>query len=121
MAACAKNSMFSEALSLFESLLKFPYLKPDSYTYPSVLKACGGLRRVDYGEKIHNHLMKTGFLSDVVIASSLIACMLKCGLFGSSVKLFDEMLREIWRVGIMSFLVIIKVGSAKRLWNILRE
>ncbi|KAL0404766.1 UNVERIFIED_CONTAM: Pentatricopeptide repeat-containing protein [Sesamum radiatum] len=91
MAACAKNSMFSEALSLFESLLKFPYLKPDSYTYPSVLKACGGLRRVDYGEKIHNHLMKTGFLSDVVIASSLIGVYAKCGLFGSAVKLFDEM------------------------------
>ncbi|KAL0359662.1 UNVERIFIED_CONTAM: Pentatricopeptide repeat-containing protein [Sesamum angustifolium] len=91
MAACAKNSMFSEALSLFESLLQFPYLKPDSYTYPSVLKACGGLRRVDYGEKIHNHLMKTGFLSDVVIASSLISVYAKCGLFGSSVKLFDEM------------------------------
>ncbi|KAL2232957.1 UNVERIFIED_CONTAM: Pentatricopeptide repeat-containing protein [Sesamum indicum] len=91
MAACAKNSMFSEALSLFESLLQFPYLKPDSYTYPSVLKACGGLRRVDYGEKIHNHLMKIGFLSDVVIASSLIGVYAKCGLFASAVKLFDEM------------------------------
>ncbi|KAI3444278.1 hypothetical protein Pfo_000943 [Paulownia fortunei] len=91
MAAYAKNSMFCEALSLFESLLQFPYLKPDSYTYPSLLKACGGLRRVDYGEKIHTHLMKTGYLSDVVIASSLIGVYAKCGLFGSAVKLFDEM------------------------------
>ncbi|KAK6120446.1 hypothetical protein DH2020_045810 [Rehmannia glutinosa] len=91
MAAYAKNSMFPEALSLFESLLQFPYLKPDSYTYPSLLKACGGLRRVDYGEKIHTHLMKTGFLSDVVIASSLTSVYAKCGVFGSAVKLFDEM------------------------------
>ncbi|GFP85031.1 pentatricopeptide repeat-containing protein at5g27110 [Phtheirospermum japonicum] len=91
MAAYAKNSMFAEAFSLFENLLQFPYLKPDSYTYPSLLKACGGLRRVDYGEKIHTHLIKTGFLSDVVIASSLTSVYAKCGVFGSAVKLFDEM------------------------------
>lgn len=91
IAAYAKNRMFSEAFSLFQSLLQFPYLKPDSYTYPSLLKACGGLKRVDYGEKIHAHLMRTGFLYDVVIASSLIGVYAKCGLFGSAVKLFDEM------------------------------
>ncbi|KAG8372176.1 hypothetical protein BUALT_Bualt12G0039200 [Buddleja alternifolia] len=91
MAAYAKNSMFNEALSLFANLLQFPYLKPDSYTYPSLLKACGGLRRVDYGEKIHDHLIKTGFLSDVVVASSLIGVYAKCGVFESAVKVFDEM------------------------------
>ncbi|KAL3841134.1 hypothetical protein ACJIZ3_025725 [Penstemon smallii] len=92
MAAYTKNYMFSEAISLFENLLQFPYLKPDSYTYPSALKACSGLRRVDYGEKIHTHLVKSGFLSsDVVIASSLISVYAKCGLFGSAVRLFDEM------------------------------
>ncbi|KAL3637094.1 hypothetical protein CASFOL_019393 [Castilleja foliolosa] len=91
MAAYAKNSMFSDAFSLFENLLQCPYLKPDSYTYPSLLKACGGLRRVDYGEKIHTQLIKTGFLSDVVIASSLTSVYAKCGVFGSAVKLFDEM------------------------------
>ncbi|KAK6120445.1 hypothetical protein DH2020_045814 [Rehmannia glutinosa] len=42
-------------------------------------------------EKIHTHLMKTGFLSDVVIASSLTSVYAKCGVFGSAVKLFDEM------------------------------
>ncbi|GMY16034.1 PH, RCC1 and FYVE domains-containing protein 1-like isoform X1 [Fagus crenata] len=46
MAAYTKNFMFIEALELYERLLRYPYLKPDSYTYPSVLKACGGLGRV---------------------------------------------------------------------------
>ncbi|KAL6525594.1 hypothetical protein OROHE_015901 [Orobanche hederae] len=91
MVGYVKNSMFSEAFSIFESLLQFPYLKPDGYTYPSLLKACCGLRRVDYGEKIHTHLIKTGFLSDVVIASSLTSVYAKCGVFGSAVRLFDEM------------------------------
>ncbi|KAL9154947.1 hypothetical protein ABFS82_10G150100 [Erythranthe guttata] len=91
LSAYAKNRMFSAALLLYDSLLQFPYLKPDSYTYPSLLKACGGLKRVDYGEKIHTHLMKDGFLSDIVIASSLIGVYAKCGLFASAVKVFDEM------------------------------
>ncbi|KAH6818667.1 Tetratricopeptide repeat superfamily protein [Perilla frutescens var. frutescens] len=91
MSAYAKNSLFSDALSLFGSLLNFPYLKPNEYTYPSLLKACGGLRRVDYGEKIHTHLIKTGSLSDVVIASSLMSVYAKCGVFVSALKLFDEM------------------------------
>ncbi|KAL7104009.1 hypothetical protein ACP275_08G217200 [Erythranthe tilingii] len=73
----AKNRMFFAALSLYDCLLQFPYLKPDSYTYPSLLKACGGLKSVDYGEKIHTHLMKDGFLSNIVIASSLIRCICK--------------------------------------------
>lgn len=91
MSAYAKSSKFSDALSLFGSLLNFSYLKPNEYTYPSLLKACGGLRRVDYGEKIHTHLIKTGFLSDVVITSSLMSVYAKCGVFVSALKLFDEM------------------------------
>ncbi|XP_051151116.1 pentatricopeptide repeat-containing protein At5g27110 [Andrographis paniculata] len=91
IAAYVKNAMFQEALSLFEKLLRFPNLKPDSYTYPSLLKACGGLGRTDYGEMNHSLLMKLGFMSDVVIASSLIGMYAKCGMFISAVKVFDEM------------------------------
>lgn len=86
-----KNLMFNEAIELFEDLLRFPYLKPDSYTYPSVLKACGGLRRVEYGIKVHVNLIKSGYLSDVVVASSLISVYAKTGGFGLAVKVFDEM------------------------------
>ncbi|KAL2473820.1 Pentatricopeptide repeat-containing protein [Forsythia ovata] len=91
ISAYTKNLMFDEAIELFEDLLRFPNLKPDSYTYPSVLKACGGLRRVDYGNKIHVNLIKSGFLSDVVVASSLISVYAKSGVFGLAIKLFDDM------------------------------
>ena len=39
----------------------YPYLKPNSYTYPSVLEACGGLVRVGCGKMIHTHLIKNWF------------------------------------------------------------
>lgn len=91
IASYTKNQLFNEALHLFDKLLQFPYLKADSYTFPSVLKACSGLGKVQYGQMIHAHLIKTGLLSDVVVTSSVIGMYAKCDLFGSAIQLFDEM------------------------------
>ncbi|KAM1495851.1 pentatricopeptide repeat-containing protein At5g27110 [Malus sylvestris] len=91
MTAYTKNFMFNEALDLFGSLLRYPYLCPDSYTYPSVLKGCGALGEVSLGKMIHNHLIKIGFVSDIVVASSLVCMYAKCNIFECAIRLFDEM------------------------------
>lgn len=91
MAAYTKNFRFTDALNLFGSLLHFPYLNPDSYTYPSVFKCCGELGRADYGKMIHAIVMKSGYDSDVVVASSVVGMYAKCGLFENAMHLFDEM------------------------------
>ncbi|KAL8143225.1 hypothetical protein V2J09_016257 [Rumex salicifolius] len=90
LAALTKNFLFHNALEFFELLLKNPCLKPDDFTYPSVLKACGGLGRVVYGNLVHALVIKSGLLSDVVIASSTVGMYAKCSVFESAVKLFDE-------------------------------
>ncbi|KAL4573191.1 hypothetical protein LXL04_019989 [Taraxacum kok-saghyz] len=86
-----KNFMFDEALQVFEKLMHFPLLKPDSYTYPSVLKACSGLGFANFGRTMHTHLVKTGFMADVVVTSSLLGMYSKCGMFRLAVQVFDEM------------------------------
>ncbi|GMH07627.1 hypothetical protein Nepgr_009467 [Nepenthes gracilis] len=91
LAAHTKSFMFLEALELFEKLLHFPHLKPDSYTYPSVLKACGGLGNVGYGKMVHSHVVRSGFLSDVVITNSIVGMYAKCNVFNLAIQLFDEM------------------------------
>ena len=40
---------------------------------------------------IHTHLVKNGFVSDVVVASSLVGMYAKCSVFGCAVQVFDEM------------------------------
>lgn len=90
IAAYTKHFIFNEALELFQKLLLFSHLKPDNYTYPSALKACGGLGRTDYGQFIHTNLIKSGFLLDVVISSSLVGMYGKCNMFADAVRLFDE-------------------------------
>ncbi|KAI5650253.1 hypothetical protein M9H77_36258 [Catharanthus roseus] len=91
MAAYTKNYMFDETLLLFDRLLNFPYLKPNDYTYPSVFKACSGLKRLGYGKMVHAHVIKIGVSSDVVVASSMVGLYAKCDMFGAAIKLFDEM------------------------------
>ncbi|XP_010031730.2 pentatricopeptide repeat-containing protein At5g27110 [Eucalyptus grandis] len=91
VAAFAKSCMFSEALELFRELLADPFVEPDVYTYPNVLKACGGLGRAGYGEMIHCGLLKTGFVLDVVVASSAVSMYAKCNMFRQATRLFDEM------------------------------
>ncbi|CAI9299630.1 unnamed protein product [Lactuca saligna] len=86
-----KNFMFDEALQVFEKLMQFTLLKPDSYTYPSVLKACSGLGFANFGRTIHTHLVKNGFVADVVVTSSLLGMYAKCGMFRLAVQVFDEM------------------------------
>ncbi|GAB2301031.1 hypothetical protein Dimus_035067 [Dionaea muscipula] len=91
LAAYTRNSMFTEALELFHKLLHSPHLKPDSYTYPSLLKSCGGLNRVQFGKTVHAHVTKAGILLDVVVLSSLVGMYAKCNLFEYAIQVFDEM------------------------------
>ncbi|KAJ7960625.1 Pentatricopeptide repeat-containing protein family [Quillaja saponaria] len=91
MAAYTKNYMYGETLELFEKFLVYPYLRPDSYTYPSVLKACGGLGRVGFGKMVHTCLIKHGYIMDVVVGSSIVGMYAKSNAYEYAIKMFDEM------------------------------
>ncbi|CAN0905510.1 Pentatricopeptide repeat-containing protein At5g27110 [Linum grandiflorum] len=90
MAAYTKNLMYIEAVDLFQTLLHYPCLKPDCFTYPNVLKACGALNWILPGRVMHGHFVKSGYVFDVVIASSLVRLYAKCGSFKCAFQLFDE-------------------------------
>ncbi|XP_028781346.1 pentatricopeptide repeat-containing protein At5g27110 [Neltuma alba] len=94
MAAYTKNFMYTEALSLFNKLLVYPDLKPDFYTYPNVLKACGAKGRIGCGKIFHACLLKSGFIMDVVVGSSLVSMYAKCNGLEHAIQVFDEMLEK---------------------------
>ncbi|GAB2262637.1 hypothetical protein Droror1_Dr00003634 [Drosera rotundifolia] len=91
LASYTRNTMFEEALELFDRLLRCRVLEPDGFTYPSVLKASGGLGRVLLGEMVHGRVVRNGVLADVVVSSGVVGMYGKCGRFGDAVKVFDEM------------------------------
>ncbi|KAJ7958883.1 Pentatricopeptide repeat-containing protein [Quillaja saponaria] len=80
----------TEALNLFLKLNRSG-MKPDLFTFSSILSVCSNLVALDQGEQIHAQTIKTGFLSDVVVGTALINMYNKCGSIERASKAFIEM------------------------------
>ncbi|KAF5959063.1 hypothetical protein HYC85_000272 [Camellia sinensis] len=68
-------------------LLKYE-VRPDFYTFPLVLKACGNLFD---GKKIHCWVFKLGFEWDVFVAASLVHMYCHFGYLAVAHKIFSDM------------------------------
>ncbi|KAJ0024357.1 hypothetical protein Pint_08535 [Pistacia integerrima] len=80
----------TEALNIFSKLNRSG-LKPDLYTFSSILTVCSRLVALEQGEQIHAQTLKTGFLSDVVVGTALFNMYNKCGSVDRASKAFVEM------------------------------
>ncbi|PON59623.1 DYW domain containing protein [Parasponia andersonii] len=80
----------NEALYIF-SKLNCSGMKPDMFTFSSVLTVCGSLVALEQGEQIHAQTIKSGILSDVVVGTALINMYNKCGSVEKASKAFVEM------------------------------
>ncbi|MED6212852.1 hypothetical protein PIB30_087427, partial [Stylosanthes scabra] len=79
-----------EALKLFSKLHRFG-MNPDLFTFSSALCVCSRMPALEQGEQIYAQAIKTGFLSEVVVGSSLINMYNKCGSIERASKAFLEM------------------------------
>ncbi|XAR48473.1 hypothetical protein NMG60_11031299 [Bertholletia excelsa] len=79
-----------EALKIFHKL-HYSGMKPDLFTFSSVLTVCCGLLALQQGEQVHAQAIKTGFLSDVVVGTALVNMYSKCGSIERASKAFVEM------------------------------
>ncbi|XP_074275431.1 pentatricopeptide repeat-containing protein At4g21065-like [Silene latifolia] len=91
---CDSSDPF-QSISLFLAMhLQEPHRtvpKPDNFTYPFVLKACGKLKDAQIGKQVHGLVLKVGFRCDKYVWNSLIHLYGKCGVLGDARKVFDEM------------------------------
>lgn len=89
----AKNGFFDEALDLYHRML-WVGERPDVYTFPCVLRTCGGIPDLARGKEVHAHVLRFGFESDVDVINALITMYVKCGVIGRARLLFDKMMRR---------------------------
>ncbi|ONK76697.1 uncharacterized protein A4U43_C03F31180 [Asparagus officinalis] len=89
IAAFEQNEKYEETLLHFDHMLRCG-MDPDDFTYGSVLKACAGLQSRDYGEKIHDKIIKSGLGLDPFIGSALIDMYCKCGMMEEAQKLHSR-------------------------------
>ncbi|KAK3026115.1 hypothetical protein RJ639_040787 [Escallonia herrerae] len=86
----AKAGYFDEALNLYQRML-WVGVRPDVYTFPCVLRNCGGAGDVKRGREVHVHVVRFGYESDVDVVNALITMYVKCGDLRSARVVFDEM------------------------------
>lgn len=66
-------------------------VKPNHYTFPSVLTASGAVSASDFGAQIHGCIIRTGFGTNTFVQSALIDMYSKCGNLGSAKILLDTL------------------------------
>ncbi|KAM0942604.1 putative tetratricopeptide-like helical domain superfamily, DYW domain-containing protein [Dioscorea sansibarensis] len=79
-----------EAQKFFSKMLNLG-LKPDNFTYATILDACANLVTIELGRQIHVQIIKDELQSDVFISSSLVDMYAKCGNMQDSRLMFEKM------------------------------
>ncbi|XP_057873988.1 pentatricopeptide repeat-containing protein At4g13650-like [Cryptomeria japonica] len=90
IAGYAQNGFVEKAL-IFYKQMQLATAKPDSSTFASILPACAQIGALEQGMNIHQSIIKSGFLSDAVVASTLVDMYAKCGSIDKAYELFDRM------------------------------
>uniref|UniRef100_A0A0A0K543 DYW domain-containing protein n=1 Tax=Cucumis sativus TaxID=3659 RepID=A0A0A0K543_CUCSA len=78
----------SEALMLFSAMLCDGRVKPNRFTFPSVLKACARASRLREGKQIHGLIVKFGFHEDEFVISNLVRMYVMCAVMEDAYSLF---------------------------------
>ncbi|KAG9159671.1 hypothetical protein Leryth_017418 [Lithospermum erythrorhizon] len=85
----ADNGLYEDALALYFQMTEED-VEPDGYTFPRVLKACGGVGLIHVGEEIHRHAIRFGFGNDVCVQNALVDMYSKCGDIEKAWKIFNQ-------------------------------
>eukprot|EP01018_Ginkgo_biloba_P037425 Gb_17095 [translate_table: standard] len=89
----AGNGPFDQVLTLYFQMEQ-EGIRPDNFTFPFVVKACASLSDLQKGKKIHTHVIRTGFETDVFVGAALIHMYAKCGNIVNARQVFDKMSRR---------------------------
>ncbi|KAL6575243.1 hypothetical protein OROMI_012528 [Orobanche minor] len=82
---------YSEALSIFREVVTENNVRPDDYTFASVLSAAAARASMANGKEIHAHLIRTRPDWDVVVENALINMYAKIGSISSAHTIFERM------------------------------
>ncbi|KAK4379068.1 hypothetical protein RND71_000930 [Anisodus tanguticus] len=98
-----------EAIKLYSRMINGP-VKPNHFTFSSLLKACGNLSNLVIGKQICNHAVKLGLASVNCVANSLISMYAKSGRMEEARKAFELLFEK----NLVSYYIIVD-GYSKNL------
>eukprot|EP01018_Ginkgo_biloba_P003192 Gb_13222 [translate_table: standard] len=93
IAAYSRPGYAEETLILFRKMQRTG-IKPDQFTFGTLLPACANLVALYQGMVIHAQIIRSGFQSDVFLESALVDMYAKCGNLEKARIVFDEMFQR---------------------------
>lgn len=102
LVAYGQMGNLTESFNIFYQM-QVKGLKPNQYTYPSILKSCTFLGELDLGEQIHTLTIKTTLDMNVYVSSVLIDMYSKCGRLNSA----REILKRLTEKDVVSWTAMI--------------
>lgn len=90
IAAYEQQGCGEEASRLFCQLI-CAGVRPNHFTFASVLSASAGLLDVEQGKQLHAYIIRIGFLSNMFVGSALVDTYAKCGSIDDAREVFDQM------------------------------
>lgn len=92
--ACSHCNDHTKGLRIYKEMTNKYSVKPDDFTFASVLAACAGIPSLRHGKEIHAYLTRTRLFRDVGVNNALVSMYAKCGSFGYAYNVFNKMLHH---------------------------
>ncbi|XP_028793523.1 pentatricopeptide repeat-containing protein At1g74600, chloroplastic [Neltuma alba] len=89
ISGAVRNEEYWVALNLFIQMCR-QSLKPNGYTFPSVLTACCSLKELQIGKIIHGRVIKC-VATDIFVDTAIVDLYAKCGRMDEAVRKFLQM------------------------------
>ncbi|OVA18223.1 Pentatricopeptide repeat [Macleaya cordata] len=93
IAAFAQNWQVEKCLELYHQMRNLT-LKPNEFTFTSLLSACTGMGSLGQGRTAHCQIIQMGFDSYTDISNALISMYSKCGNIKEAIFIFEKMQRR---------------------------
>uniref|UniRef100_A0A7N0T4W2 Pentatricopeptide repeat-containing protein n=1 Tax=Kalanchoe fedtschenkoi TaxID=63787 RepID=A0A7N0T4W2_KALFE len=107
-----RNGMCDKAVSVYRQMAKRG-IRPDNFTFPSVLKACGDLADLDFGREVHRAIYSSGLEWSLYVHNALVAMYGRCGEVSASREVFDQMVER----DAVSWNSMISCYASKGMWQ----
>ncbi|KAJ7955463.1 Pentatricopeptide repeat [Quillaja saponaria] len=102
------------------NLIQMAGLRPDSYSFPFVLKAAVRLSAINVGRQIHCQAIAIGLDSHVSVATALVQMYSSCARISDARKLFDSMCFKdvvLWNAMVAGYAKVGDVDNARNLFE----